>query len=68
MPRSTDGARPSVAWWSALLLLLLGSVFVGLFVAGRLLLSLERDPAFDAVGPLRPSPFEVTPARPAPPD
>jgi hypothetical protein len=61
MPRSTDGARPNVAWWSALLLLLLGSVFVGLFIAGRLLLSLEREAVPDAPAPPRPGHFDATP-------
>jgi uncharacterized membrane protein YesL len=67
MPRSTDRAKLNVAWWSALLLLLLGSVFAGLFVAARLLLSLEREPARGALASPHFSQFDAArPARPPP--
>jgi hypothetical protein len=48
MLRSSDGTRPNVAWWAALLLFVLGSVFIGLFIAARLLLSLESEQGVDA--------------------
>jgi sortase A len=41
MRRSTDGAKPNLAAWTALLLMGLGSILLGLYVAARLLLSLE---------------------------
>ena len=47
----SNSGKANVAAWTALLLLVLGSVLIGLFIAARLLLSLERDQgveAFDA--------------------
>ena len=44
MARLSDGTKPNVAWWTVVLLFLLGSVLAGLFIAARLLLSLEREP------------------------
>jgi hypothetical protein len=40
---TSNNGRTNVAAWTALLLLVLGSVLVGLFIAGRLLLSLDGD-------------------------
>jgi sortase A len=46
--RTSNTGKTNIAAWTALLLLVLGSVLVGLFIAARLLLSLERDQGIEA--------------------
>jgi len=46
--RTSNTEKTNVAAWTALLLLVLGSVLVGLFIAAKLLLSLERDQGVEA--------------------
>jgi hypothetical protein len=41
MARASDGAKTKVGWWTAVLLTVLACVLVGLYVAAKLLLSLE---------------------------
>ncbi len=41
MPRASDGEKAHVGRWTAALLIALGSVLILLYVAARLLLSLE---------------------------
>jgi hypothetical protein len=45
--RSPNRADRTVAWWSTLLLVGLGAVFVALFLTARLLLSLANEPGID---------------------
>jgi hypothetical protein len=50
---TSNTRNTNVAAWTALLLLVLGSVLVGLFIAGRLLLSLDGDQDVEAVNAAR---------------
>jgi hypothetical protein len=43
MPRVSDGEKTHLGWWTAALLIALASVLIGLYVAARLLLSLEQE-------------------------
>ncbi len=47
MARSSDGRKLNVTWWTAVLLFLLGSILVCVFIAARLLFSVEREPSAD---------------------
>lgn len=53
MAPTSNTRNTNVAAWTALLLLVLGSVLVGLFIAGRLLLSLDGDQDVEAVNAAR---------------
>jgi len=43
MNRASDGEKIHVGWWAAVLLIALASVLIVLYVAARLLLSLEQE-------------------------